>query len=108
MAPSELALSEVVFAEMLYGARSLGNTKRARSIFAFIEEVRSEFQVVPWTPSVSDAFASIKQKLRAQGLLIEDFDVAIAAHALAANATLVTANTKHFARIVSLRTDEWT
>jgi tRNA(fMet)-specific endonuclease VapC len=105
--PSEIALSEIVFAEMTYGALSLGATKRARTILAFIQTMRAEFQTVPWTPAVSEAFAAIKAKLDANGSRIEDFDIGIAAHALSSNAVLVTSNTKHFNRVSGLRFEEW-
>lgn len=39
---------------------------------------------------------------------IEDFDAAIAAHAVAAGATLVTADTAHMARVPGLRIEDWT
>jgi tRNA(fMet)-specific endonuclease VapC len=106
-APSEIFLSEVVFAEMSYGAMSLGATKRARTILGFIQTMRSEFQIAAWTPAVSEAFAAIKTSLDAEGARIEDFDIAIAAHALSANAVLVTSNIKHFNRVSGLRFEEW-
>ncbi|MGB3049776.1 MAG: hypothetical protein WBB42_02170 [Polyangiales bacterium] len=39
--------------------------------------------------------------------LIEDFDIAIASHAMAWDATLVSANTKHFARIDEVALESW-
>jgi tRNA(fMet)-specific endonuclease VapC len=42
-----------------------------------------------------------------QGTRIEDFDAAIAAHALAYDATLVTANVDHIIRIPGLRVEDW-
>ena len=45
----------------------------------------------------------IKASLERKGLRIEDFDVAIAAHALANDATLVTGNVKHMAGVTELK-----
>jgi tRNA(fMet)-specific endonuclease VapC len=51
--------------------------------------------------------ASIYQNLKRQGELIEDPDLLIAANAMQHSATLVTDNTKHFARIWGLRLENW-
>jgi hypothetical protein len=51
-----------------------------------------------WTDAVSQAYGRIKAALERRGTCIEDFDAAIAAHALATSATLVTANLDHMAR----------
>jgi predicted nucleic acid-binding protein len=39
---------------------------------------------------------------------VDDFDLAIAAHAIVHEAAVVTRNTRHFARIRSLRVEDWT
>jgi len=49
----------------------------------------------------------VKAALERRGERIEDFDVAIAAHALAHGATLVTANRKHMARVAGLAVEDW-
>lgn len=56
---------------------------------------------------VTDRFGEIKANLERRGERLEDFDVAIAAHALAAGAVLVTANRRHMARIKNLRIEMW-
>jgi tRNA(fMet)-specific endonuclease VapC len=45
--------------------------------------------------------------LAAQGTPLGEFDTLIAAHALAARLTLVTNNTRHFARVSGLKTENW-
>lgn len=60
-----------------------------------------------WTDAVSDAFGRVKSALERNGERIEDFDAAIAAHALAANGVLVTANVRHMQRIPGLLVDDW-
>jgi hypothetical protein len=56
---------------------------------------------------VTDRFGEIKANLERRGERLEDFDVAIAAHGLAASAVLVTANRRHMARIKNLRIEMW-
>ena len=64
-------------------------------------------QRVEWTDAVSHAYGSIKAALERRGSRIEDFDAAIAAHAVALGATLVTSNIEHMARISGLRVEDW-
>jgi predicted nucleic acid-binding protein len=42
-----------------------------------------------------------------RGARLDDFDLAIAAHALAFDANLVSANRKHMARIPGLKLESW-
>lgn len=69
--------------------------------------VRSELARAEWTDEVSFAFGRIRATLERRGTPIEDSDVAIAAHALALNATLVTANLSHMTRVPGLRVENW-
>jgi tRNA(fMet)-specific endonuclease VapC len=39
---------------------------------------------------------------------LEDFDVAVAAHAMSSGAVLVTANLRHLERIPGLKIEDWT
>lgn len=53
------------------------------------------------------AAARIRRDLRQKGKLIGDFDILIAATALAEEASLVTNNTEHFRRIDGLRLEAY-
>jgi predicted nucleic acid-binding protein len=63
---------------------------------------------VTWNDAVSSQFAVTKAQLRKAGNIIEDLDIAIAAHAMAWDLQLVTNNTSHFRRIKKLRLVDWT
>jgi tRNA(fMet)-specific endonuclease VapC len=52
-------------------------------------------------------FARVGAALAARGTPLGDFDVLIAAHAIAVEATLVTNNVKHFARVADLVVENW-
>jgi tRNA(fMet)-specific endonuclease VapC len=56
---------------------------------------------------VSERFAAIKATLERRGERIEDFDAAIAAHALAEGTVLVTADLDHMLRIPGLTVENW-
>jgi tRNA(fMet)-specific endonuclease VapC len=49
----------------------------------------------------------VKSTLEHKGKRIEDFDAAIAAHALAAGAILVTADVNHMERVPGLKVEDW-
>ncbi len=104
---ADVYVPEVVFAEMALGVERIGKTKRAKTIQSFIDDMREEFQIAMWTPEVSDHFGRVKAKLETRGAKVEDFDIAIAAHALAVDATLATSNRKHFERIDELMIEDW-
>jgi tRNA(fMet)-specific endonuclease VapC len=67
----------------------------------------AELGRVEWTDDVSLAFGEIKADLQRRGAPIEDLDVAIAAHAAATGATLVTDNVSDMRRIRGLLIENW-
>ena len=71
------------------------------------ELVCLEIARAEWTDQVSHAYGRIKAALERRGERIEDFDAAIAAHALALGATLVTANLGHMQRVPGLTVEDW-
>jgi predicted nucleic acid-binding protein len=58
--------------------------------------------------AVAETFGMLKADLEKIGIRLDDFDLAIAACALANNLILVTNNTKHFERIEGLKQENWT
>ncbi len=67
----------------------------------------ANYQVLPIDTAALDAAVGIYQNLRADGMLLEDADIFIAAIAVAHDAALVTRNLKHFERIEGLRIENW-
>ena len=81
-------------------------TSRYRGAVAADHE--TEMPRVAWTDDVSERFGGIKSHLEAEGRRIEDFGAAIAAHALAEGAVLVSADGGDMGRIPGLRVEDWT
>jgi tRNA(fMet)-specific endonuclease VapC len=79
----EVSVPQPVLAEITYGIERLPESKRRRVLQELFDLVRSELARTSWTDEVSESFGSIKAALERQGRRIEDFDAAIAAHALA-------------------------
>jgi tRNA(fMet)-specific endonuclease VapC len=69
--------------------------------------LREELARIPWSDEVSHAFGAIKARLKRAGKRIEDLDIAVAAHAVASGAVLVTANVDHMARVSGLEVQDW-
>ena len=106
-APAEVAVPQPVLAEIAFGIDRLPRSKRRASLQARFELISAELPRAEWTDAVSQMFGRIKATLQRRGTRIEDFDAAIAAHALALEATLVTANRAHMIRVPGLRVEDW-
>jgi len=104
---SEVRLPQPVIAEIAYGIARLPASKRRDALQDRFDLVRTELTRAPWTDAVSDHFGTIKATLERKGTRIEDFDAAIAAHALAEGAVLVTANLGHMVRVPGLSVEDW-
>jgi tRNA(fMet)-specific endonuclease VapC len=105
--PADVAVPQPVLAEIAFGIERLPPSKRRAALQARFDLVAAELPRVQWTDAVSQSFGRIKATLERRGARIEDFDAAIAAHALALDATLVTANVDHMSRVPGLRVEDW-
>ena len=99
-----IAISVVTLAELRYGAAC--STKAAENQLV-IDHWLESVTVLEVTNSIAYTFAERKASLRAQGSLIEDFDLLIGATAIAHELTLVTNNFRHFERIDGVRLERW-
>lgn len=104
---ADVAIPQPVAAEIAYGIERLPRSKRRTALLERFDLVCSEISRAAWTDAVSQAYGRIKAALERRGDRIEDFDAAIAAHALATDATLVTANISHMTRVAGLRIEDW-
>jgi tRNA(fMet)-specific endonuclease VapC len=102
-----VGVPQPVLAEIAYGLERLPTSKRRAHLQARFDLISAELARVDWTDDVSRAFGRIKAALERHGQRIEDFDAAIAAHALALDATLVTANLGRMIRVPDLNVEDW-
>jgi tRNA(fMet)-specific endonuclease VapC len=102
-----VTLPQPVVAEIEYGLARLRASHRRRALEERWSVVSRELRRIEWTDAVSRSFGSIKAELERRDRPIDDFDVAIAAHAVAFDAVLVTHNLSHFERIPGLRVEDW-
>jgi tRNA(fMet)-specific endonuclease VapC len=104
---AEVGLPQPVVAEIAYGISRLPHSKCRASLSHRFELLRTELPRCLWTDAVSERFGDVKAALERKGARIEDFDAAIAAHALAAGAVLVTANLDDMVRVPGLSVEDW-
>ena len=103
----DVSVPQPALAEIAYGIERLPKSKRRNALQERFDLVRSELARSSWSDEVSECFGRIKATLEKKGLRIEDFDAAIAAHALARGAVLITANLDDMERIPDLTVEDW-
>ena len=102
---TELCMSFVSFAELVMGAeRSARKPEVLRRLDALTRVVPVHYAV---PPSICGYYAAQFTQLRAAGTPIGANDLWIACHALADDCTLVTNNTREFARVAGLKLENW-
>lgn len=99
---SSCFISEITIAELTYGAINGGKKENLDDV----SKIARMFQVVPISSSFME-YGQIRTHLRKSGLIIDQFDMLIAATALHFNFVVVTHNFKHFERISNLMMEDW-
>lgn len=100
-----ICISAVTYAELRFGAERSAHPKKYHTLIdALIERLH---QVLPWDQEAADQFAKINGHLYKKGTPIGNNDAMIAAHAITAEAVLVTNNKKHFSRVKELTMENW-
>ena len=106
--PGDFVTVPPVVAEIHYGIERLeSSSKKYLLLKAERDRLLSLIRVLPWSPESSENFGKIKADLEGRGELIDDFDIAIAAIALAHKCGVITANLSHFRRVKNLECKGW-
>ena len=98
VAVGQAVMSSVTLAELEYGLHRKGQPVRLRNA---LTQVLLRMDVLPWDEDVATCYGEFCATLEAQGINLSDFDMMIAAHAVAVNATLVSRD-KAFAQVVGV------
>lgn len=104
VAANDVALCAVVKAELFFGVARCRNPEAAR---AKMFEFMSEFVSFPFDDAAAETCGMLRTNLAAAGMPIGPYDLQIAAIALSRGLTLVTHNTREFARIDGLQWEDW-
>ncbi|WMU75308.1 type II toxin-antitoxin system VapC family toxin (plasmid) [Enterobacter bugandensis] len=98
-----IVVSAITWSEISFAARAAGPVTQQLAD-AFCERLDA---VLPWDRAAVDATTEIKVALRLAGTPIGPNDTAIAGHAIAASAVLVTNNVREFERVPGLVLEDW-
>jgi tRNA(fMet)-specific endonuclease VapC len=99
-----VSISNATLAELYFGAY---NSSKASANIKRIETFKRNLIVYSDSDTSAEAFGRFKAKLKAQGNIIEDFDILIASIAYSNECILVTNNPTHFERIDELTIENW-
>ena len=100
-------LAQPVIAEISFGLARLPRSRRKTDLVRRFDLLASVLPRAEWTDETSQSFGSTKADLEQRGQRLDDFDIAIAAHALALGAAVATRNVQHFSRIRGLEVATW-
>jgi tRNA(fMet)-specific endonuclease VapC len=87
VSPGDVALSVLVLAELLFGAR---RSSRVQVNVAKVQALEARFPVVAVTRPIVERYGIVRADLASRGIAKGDFDLIIACSAMECGATLVT------------------
>ena len=100
---ASLAISAVTAGELHYG---VAKRPQASALAKLVHEFLRYTEILPWNEEVARHYGSLRAALETKCLSIAPLDLMIAAHALAADAILVSAD-HAMAHIDALRVENW-
>ena len=104
LTPGEAVLSVITYGELVYGAEKSQFREQARRQLA---ELAGLLPVVELPLRAGEFYGSFRATLAAEGAMIGNNDLWIAAHAKAAGLILVTNNEREFRRVQGLEIQNW-
>ena len=101
--PESACISILVAAELRFGAVRKGSVRLLQEVDMILDRI----PIVPLGTPTDQAYAAVRNDLAVRGTPIGPTDLLIAAHALALDLILVTANIREFSRVPGLRVENW-
>ena len=99
-----ICISVITQAELEFGVyKSQNPAKNAHALVRFL----SAIGVIDFGTKAAAAYGEIRANLERKGTAIGNMDMLIAAHARSLGLTVVTNNTKEFARVEGLEIENW-
>ncbi|EOM2339792.1 type II toxin-antitoxin system VapC family toxin, partial [Escherichia coli] len=100
-----IVVSAITYSEMRFGATGpKASPRHVQLVDAFCARLDA---ILPWDRAAVDATTEVKVALRLAGTPIGPNDTAIAGHAIATGAILVTNNVREFERVPGLVLEDW-
>jgi tRNA(fMet)-specific endonuclease VapC len=100
----QAVISSITLAELEYGLHRKGQPSRLR---AALHQVLLRTDVLPWDEKVATCYGQLCSALEAKGINLSDFDMMIAAHAVAVDATLVSRDKAFIQLTERLKLEIW-
>jgi tRNA(fMet)-specific endonuclease VapC len=98
-----IVTSIIVVSELRYGYTKISSKRLKDAYELFFENIAIE----GWETPFDHVYADIRSDLERRGRTIGAMDLLIAAHAFATEATVVTANERHFSQVRDLNVENW-
>lgn len=98
-------ISSVTIGEIVYGA--MKSARREHFLNQLRQVLLPGVRVLVFDAGAAYAYGELRARLEKSGRPLAPLDLQIAAIALANDVTLVTGNTRHFARVPTLRVENW-
>ena len=102
--PLELSICAVTVAEIEYG---IAKSSRPDGLRLFLTDIQNRYTLQHMSLDAASQAGQLRAMLERQGLPISPYDLLIAGIALANDLTLVTRNTREFARVPDLKIENW-
>ena len=104
---SPVCTSAISWAEVCYGIARLPAEAGRALCRRYEEAVLPYVRVLDFTSECAETYGQARAELMRQGRPLADADLMIASIALRHYLTLITGNTRHFARVPGLRVENW-
>jgi tRNA(fMet)-specific endonuclease VapC len=102
---SDIGISAITAAELQYGVhRSSMPDQNEQALEHFLAPLR----ILDFDYNAAASYGQLRANLERQGTVIGALDMLIAAHALGLGLTVITNNTREFARVPGLTVEDWT
>lgn len=98
-----ICTSMIVASELRFGAAK----RNASRLTAQVEAILAAMEILSFDKPADREYANLRLHLERAGTPVGPNDMLIAAHALASESILVTANTDEFARVPGLAVENW-
>lgn len=101
----DVGVSAITYCELQFGvAKSLRREQNQLALNEFL----APLEVLDFPSAAAPVYGGIRAHLQQAGTPIGNYDLLIAAHAMALGLVLVTNNTKEFSRVRGLIVEDWT
>ena len=102
--PSEICISSVTYAELIYGVEKSKAVNKNRIALTLL---LADIEILSFDANAAESYGEIRAELERKGTPIGPLDMMIAGHTKSLGYTVVTNNIKEFERIVGLRFENW-